>query len=151
MDCYIAGLLHDFGKVVFAQFLASDFNLAMQKSVKEHISLHVAEKQVIGVDHTVVGSMLAEKWQFPPPLIDCIRNHHSVGGEESGMWASVYAANQISKKLAFGDSGNPCIEPLPQAVRNYFGGDIDHIIASLGDLTKIAEEASVFAQMDTSA
>ena len=151
MDCYIAGLLHDFGKVVFAQFMPEEFNRAMKKSAEEKISLHLAEKEVIGVDHSVVGSMLAEKWQFPPPLIDCIRNHHSEGGAEGGMWASVYAANQISKKMAFGDSGNPCVEALPQAVRDYFGGDIDKIIGTLGDLSKIAEEASVFAQMDSSA
>jgi hypothetical protein len=83
-------------------------------------------------------------------LIDCIRNHHSDNGE-GGMWASVYAANQISKKLAFGNSGNPCIEPLPTAVQGCFGGDIDDIIAALGDLSKIAEEAQVFSQMEASA
>jgi len=148
MDCYIAGLLHDFGKVVFAQFLPSDFRQAMLKSAQENLPLYSAENQVIGVDHTVVGSMLAEKWQFPQMLVDCIRNHHSAEGEESGMWASVYAANQISKTMAFGDSGNPCIEALPPAVQRYFGGDIDGIIASLGDLSKIAEEASLFSQLD---
>ncbi|MDP2852041.1 MAG: HDOD domain-containing protein [Gallionella sp.] len=151
MDCYIAGLLHDFGKVVFAQFMPDEFNQALQKSAGENISLHLAESQVIGVDHTVVGSMLAEKWQFPPALVDCIRNHHSMDGGEGGMWASVYAANQISKKMSFGDSGNPCIEALPPAVRNYFGGDIDEIIASLGDLSKIAEEAQVFSQVGADA
>jgi len=149
MDCYIAGLLHDFGKVVFAQFLPNDFSLAMLKSARENLSLHVAENRVIGADHTVVGSMLAEKWQFPQPLVDCIRNHHSDEGENSGMWASVYTANQISKKMAFGDSGNPCIEPLPPAVCSYFGGDIDEIITSLGDMSKIAEEAALYAQLDT--
>lgn len=150
MDCYIAGLLHDFGKVVFAQFLPNDFNQAMQKSHNGNISLHLAEQQVIGVDHTVVGSMLTEKWQFPQALIDCIRNHHSEDGV-GGMWASVYAANQISKKMTFGNSGNPCIEPLPSAVRGYFGGDIDDIISTLGDLNKIADEAQVFSQMEASA
>jgi putative nucleotidyltransferase with HDIG domain len=151
MDCYIAGLLHDFGKVVFAQFLPNDFNHAMLKSFRENISLHVAEEQIIGVDHTVVGSMLAEKWQFPPTLVDCIRNHHTPDSEDSAIWASVYAANQISKKMAFGDSGNPCIEALPPSVCNRFGGDIDDIIASLGDLSKIAEEAQIFSQVEAGA
>lgn len=148
MDCHIAGLLHDFGKVVFAQFMPHEFSGAMTLSLRENISLHEAEKRAIGVDHAVVGSMLAEKWQFPQALIDCIRNHHSGEGGECGMWASVYAADQISKKMAFGNSGNPCIEALPPVVCRYFGGDIDEIIASLGDMSKIAEEASLFSQMD---
>ena len=151
MDCYIAGLLHDFGKVVFAQFMPDEFSQALLKSSSENISLHLAESQVIGVDHTVVGSMLAEKWQFPPTLVDCMRNHHSPYAGEGVMWASVYAANQISKKLSFGDSGNPSIESLPPAVRNYFGGDIDEIIASLGDLSKIVEEAQFFFQVGADA
>lgn len=151
MDCYIAGLLHDFGKVVFALFMPDEFNQALTKSSSENISLHTAENQVIGVDHTVVGSMLAEKWQFSQALIECIRNHHSMDAGEGGIWAGVYAANQISKKMSFGDSGNPCIEALPPAVQNYFGGDIDAIIASLGDLSKIAEESRIFAQVGAEA
>ena len=146
MDCYIAGLLHDFGKVVFAQFMPDEFSLALQKSHDENIPLHMAENQVIGVDHTVVGSMLAERWQFSPVLVDCIRNHHSPKGGGDGMWASVYTANQISKKMAFGDGGDHCIEELPPAVRNCFGGDLDAIAASLGDLLKIVEEARLFSQ-----
>ena len=146
MDCYIAGLLHDFGKVVFAQFMPGEFSQALQKSSGENMPLHEAESLIIGVDHSVVGSMLAEKWQFDKVLVDCIRNHHSTDGGEGGMWASVYTANQISKKMAFGDSGDSCIEAIPPAACQYFGSDIDEIIASLGELSKIAEEARLFSQ-----
>ncbi len=151
MDCYIAGLLHDFGKVVFAQFMPDEFNEALEESSGKNIPLYVAEKQIIGVDHSVVGSMLAEKWQFPKALIECIRNHHSPDGGEGGMWASVYAANQISNKMSFGDGGDHCIEELPLSVRNFFGGDIDAIIASLSDLSKIADEARIFSQLGAEA
>lgn len=151
MDCYIAGLLHDFGKVVFVQFMADEFNQAMLKSRSENIPLHVAENEVIGVDHTVVGSMLAEKWQFPATLADCIRDHHSAEDGKGGIWASVYAANQISKKMSLGDGGDPCIEDLPPAVRSRLGGDLEKIMASAGDLEKIAEEAQLFSQIGVDA
>jgi len=151
MDCYIAGLLHDFGKVVFVQFMADEFNRAMQRSREENIPLHVAENEVIGVDHTVVGSMLAEKWQFPETLADCIRNHHSGEDGNGGIWASVYAANQISKKMSLGDGGDPCIEDLPPAVCSRLGGDLEKIMASAGDLAKIAEEAQLFSQIGVEA
>lgn len=151
MDCYTAGLLHDFGKVVFAQFMPDEFREALQKSHSENLSLHVAEGLVIGADHSVVGSMLAEKWQFPKTLVDCIRNHHSTDGLQGGMCASVYTANQISKKIAIGDGGNHCIEPLSPSVRDCFGGNLDAIIASLGDLSKIAEDAQLFSQLGADA
>jgi putative nucleotidyltransferase with HDIG domain len=149
MDCYIAGLLHDFGKVVFAQFMPREFKQALQESADEGIPLYEAESRVIGVDHSIVGAMLAERWQFDKTLVDCIRDHHSVADGGSGMWACVHAANQISKTLGFGDSGDPCIEALPADVCDYLGGDIEAIMASLGDLSSILEEARLFTQTGT--
>lgn len=149
-DCYIAGLLHDFGKVVFAQFLPVEFRNALEKSRLDQIPLHEAEKMMIGADHTVVGSMLAEKWQFPKPLVDSIRHHHSAENDEITIWSCVFVANQISKKLNYGFSGNPAVEELPASVSNFFGNDLDNIISELGDLTKIYEESKLFSQMEAS-
>lgn len=144
-DCYIAGLLHDFGKVVFAQYLPDEFKAAIELAQTEHISLHLAEQRILGLDHTVAGSMLVERWQFPKELTDTIRTHHHCDNQDSTLQCSLYVANQISKKLGMGDAGNPVVEELPPAVAQRYGGNLDHIIASLGDLSKIAEEAQAFA------
>jgi putative nucleotidyltransferase with HDIG domain len=146
-DCYIAGLLHDFGKVVFAQFLAEDFKEALTRSSKEAISLHTAEQQIIGTDHTVVGGMLVEKWLFPKPLTDNIRSHHSIITAENTVQSCLFVADQISKQRELGASGNPVVEELPSALANYFGGQLEDVIASLGDLSNIESEAQVFAQV----
>lgn len=66
MDCFIAGLLHDFGKVVFAQFMPYEFKQALNACQLNGSSLHLTLHQVIGADHAVVGAMLAEKWRFAP-------------------------------------------------------------------------------------
>lgn len=145
-DCYIAGLLHDFGKVVFAQFMAEDFKQALALSVDQDVSLHIAEKQIIGTDHTVVGGMLVERWQFPKQLTDNIRNHHSEYAADNTVQNCLFAANQISKQLELGDSGNLVVEVLPPDLEKYFGGDLQNVIASLGDISKLISEAEVFAQ-----
>ncbi len=147
MDCYIAGLLHDFGKLVFVQYMHNEFNQALLQSREGDISLHEAESQVIGVDHAIAGALLAEKWQFPKALVDCIRNHHAEDGDGCGIWASVYAANQICNKWFLGDSGDHCVEALPASVCQLLGGDIDAIIDSLGDTSKIIAEAHTFSQL----
>jgi hypothetical protein len=36
---------------------------------------------------------------------------------------------------------------LPSALVEYFEGDLDAVIASLGDISKLASEAQVFAQV----
>lgn len=146
-DCYIAGLLHDFGKVVFAQFLPAEFKAALAVSAAQSVSLHLAEQQVIGTDHTVVGGMLVEKWQFPKQLTDNIRYHHADISPDNTVQHCLFAANQISKQLKLGNGGNPVVEQLPQVLAEKFGSDLQGIIANLGDISMLVSEAQVFTQI----
>ncbi|MBI3902599.1 MAG: HDOD domain-containing protein [Nitrosomonadales bacterium] len=145
-DCYIAGLLHDFGKIVFAQFMPEEFQRALAQSHERGTSLHLAEQNVIGADHSLVGAMLVEKWQFPKLLTDTIRNHHGNIPADDVLLSCLFAANQVSKRLKLGDSGNHFVEELPPALMEYFGGDLDDVIVRLGDLTRMVDEAQVFAR-----
>lgn len=145
-DCYIAGLLHDFGKVVFAQFMAEEFKQALALSDEQSISLHAAEQQIIGTDHSVVGAMLVEKWQFPSGISTLIREHHKTPESTSGVVVCLFVANQISKQLGFGASGHPAVEALPPVLVERFGGELPDVIASLGDISKLVEEAQLYAQ-----
>jgi putative nucleotidyltransferase with HDIG domain len=147
MDCFIAGLLHDFGKVVFAQFMPTEFQQALERSQSTGTSLHLALRDIIGVDHAVVGAMLVEKWRFAPNLIETIQHQFSANLKDTDMIACVFAANQISKKLNFGFGGNPCIEELPPTIAERLGGTLDEVIVSLGDLTPMFEEAKVFLKV----
>ncbi len=149
MDCFIAGLLHDFGKVVFAQFMPGEFRQALEASQASGGSLHEALRQTIGVDHTVVGGMLVAKWRFAPKLVETIQNMHGPDVVDTPMTTCVFAANQITKKLKFGFGGNPYVEPLPPVIARRLGGDLDHVIAELGDLQALFEEAQVFSKLES--
>lgn len=148
-DCYIVGLLHDFGKVVLAQFLPEEFKEALELSKAENISLHLAEQKVIGSDHTVVGGMLVERWQFPKRLIGNIRSHHKETTPKDTIQSCLFVANQISKHKSMGYGGNHVVEEISPALLAHFGGasSLDDIIANLGDLSVIESEARVFAQI----
>jgi putative nucleotidyltransferase with HDIG domain len=149
MDCFIAGLLHDFGKVVFAQFMPNEFRQALEASKQDGSSLHEALRKTIGVDHAVVGGMLVEKWRFAPNLVETIQNMRGPELKDTPMVACVFAANQISKKMQFGFGGNCHIDELtlPMAVR--LGGNLDDVIARLGDLNALFEEAKVFSKLES--
>ncbi|MDP3699646.1 MAG: HDOD domain-containing protein [Hylemonella sp.] len=149
MDCFIAGLLHDFGKVVFAQFLPEEFRQALEVCQRDGSSLHEALRQTIGVDHAVVGGMLVEKWRFAPNLIETIQNMHGDDLKDTPMVACVFAANQISKKLQFGFGGNHYVEALSPAMAKRLGGDLDQVISGLGDLQPLFEEAQVFSKLES--
>ena len=150
-DAYIAGLLHDFGKAVFAQFMSAEFHEALAMSQEQAIPLHEAETQVIGADHAVVGAMLTTKWQFPAHLVECIRDHHNPDAERTAMLDCVRMADQICRKLNFGDAGNAWRDNESITAPERFGDSFDTAIASLGDLDKIVSDAEMFAQVDTGA
>jgi putative nucleotidyltransferase with HDIG domain len=145
-DCYLTGLLHDFGKVVFAQFMAEEFKQALNLSIGQSISLREAEHQIIGTDHSVVGAMLVEKWQFPTGISTLIREHHIIPESADGVAPCLFVANQISKQLGYCAPGYPLVEALPPTLIERFGGDLPAVIESLGDISKLVDEARVYAQ-----
>jgi putative nucleotidyltransferase with HDIG domain len=146
-DCYIAGLLHDFGKVVFAQFMAEEFRNALSLSLEQSIPLHEAELATIGVDHGLVGALLAKRWAFADHLVDCIRDHHNPQAEPSAMMDCLRVADQLVRYRDIGDSGNPWRATEAPAAPQRFGDDMEDIVTKLGSLDKLVEDAMVFAQV----
>ena len=147
MDCFIAGLLHDFGKVVLAQFMPKEFRMALDMSKQQGTSLHLALREIMEVDHAVVGAMLVEKWRFAPKLVETIRHQYGPELADSDMIASVFGANQISKHLKFGFAGNQLVEVFPPVVAKRLGGTLEQVIERLGDLKPLFEEAQVFSRI----
>jgi len=144
-DFFVAGLLHDFGKIVFAEFDPVNFKLALEKSAEQNIALHETESEFLGINHAQAGRLLAEKWELDPVLIDAIDHHHNDSNSDITLLKEcLFTANQISKKLQFGFAGNPIIDENPGEIIPRFELSLDDLISSLGDLTPIKSEALSF-------
>jgi len=75
-EVFVAGLLHDIGKLVVNQYMPGDFK-EIQRIVKEEgISFIDAEMKILGVTHAEIGKWLTEKWNLPSVLCDAIMYHH---------------------------------------------------------------------------
>lgn len=146
-DCYIAGLLHDFGKVVFAQFMAIEFMKALAAAADQGQPLYLAERELIGADHACVGALLARKWQFADALVECIRDHHAADAAATPMLDCLRMADMICRRCAFGDAGNPWREDEAAQMPPRFGDDFDAVLGTLGDLDKMVADAQAFAQI----
>ncbi|MEW8405871.1 MAG: HDOD domain-containing protein [Candidatus Thiodiazotropha taylori] len=150
-DFFVAGLLHDFGKVVLAQFKPEEFRLCLDQAAEQQRSLHEVELESQGISHDEIGGRLAEVWKLPPALAHAIHHHHypeqAAGDAGDGMCEAVFAANQIVRSLGFGDAGNPLIAEFPPLVSERFGNDLSGLMSVLGDLSGEMEKARLFTQL----
>lgn len=145
-DCNLTGLLHDFGKIVFAQSMPEEFKMALGHSASNNVPLHMSERLIIGVDHSVAGAMLVERWQFPKSLSNAIRHHHDTEPSTSTLQSCLYVADQLSKHPSLNINSTGVMEELPPAIAARFGANMDEIIVKLGDLSNVVAEAQAFAQ-----
>jgi putative nucleotidyltransferase with HDIG domain len=81
-DAYIAGLLHDIGKLACYTQYPAEFEeiwkeLEKQGSFGTNGSQPLEiERRILGTDHIETGRQLAEQWGFPPILTQAIWLHH---------------------------------------------------------------------------
>jgi len=64
-EIFVAGLLHDIGKLVLLRFLADEFRLAAEAAEKKKVELYKTELEQLGFSHADVGGWLAEQWNLP--------------------------------------------------------------------------------------
>jgi len=73
---FVAGLLHDIGKIVMDQFFHEEFTRVVDFTYEKDVPMIEAEKEVLGVTHAEIGSWLAEDWKLPLSLVEAITFHH---------------------------------------------------------------------------
>lgn len=106
-EAFVAGLLHDIGKIIIRQYLAREFAAIIDKVSRQGIDLDQAEMEVVGTSHAQVGAWLAEKWNLPRIIVDAIAFHHkpSEAREDQIMVAIVNVANYLCHLSQIGNSG----------------------------------------------
>lgn len=76
---FIAGLLHDIGKVFLDAFLHDEYIRVVEVSQKHGVLLYEAEEKLLGANHTDFGIWLSEEWNLPHNLTSAIMHHHNPG------------------------------------------------------------------------
>lgn len=112
-SAFCAGILHDIGKLIFEHYVPDEFELACRDACEQHTPLVLAEKKRLGIDHTDIGTILADKWTLPPGLEQAIVFHHGPQNQEpsSVLVAVVHCADQIAHSLGFHTLENEVIIP----------------------------------------
>lgn len=110
---FVAGLVHDIGKVVEACFFPQQFPKVVEKLVAG-IRFQQAEQEVFGFDHAEIAMSLLEIWRLPEGLVRTVAAHHRPATElkEPKLAAVVHVADVLVNAAAYGESGNRRVPPL---------------------------------------
>ncbi len=97
-EAFLAGLIHDMGRIVIDQYFSKEFSMALDVAEKKSVPLHLAEKAVLGLDHAEVGRLIAQKWNFPDQVTEAVAVHHDAEGavRTSELAISIYIGNILS-------------------------------------------------------
>ncbi len=79
-EAYIAGLLHDFGRLFLLRYFARE-TFQASRLLADGVTLIDAERKIFGTDHQEIGGFIASRWNLPLSLIQAIGNHHPPDGE----------------------------------------------------------------------
>ena len=115
---FLAGLLHDIGRLILFENLPEEANIIMARFASEDKLLHQLERETLGFDHTDIGAALMDLWNLPDNIKEVIAHHHNpLEAKNYGYEASIiHLADIFTKSMQTGSSGDTSIPPLdPEA------------------------------------
>jgi HD-like signal output (HDOD) protein len=105
---YVAGLVHDVGKIVMAWSFPDHFTEIHRQAREGVRDLSEIENEVLGIDHSELGALYLERHRLPELMIKSARFHHRPerAGQYSAIVASVQIADLLMRSEQIGCSGN---------------------------------------------
>ena len=115
-DIYMAGLIHDVGKLILADNLPEKYIKVFEEARAQQICLHEAELQIFGATHAEVGAYLSALWGFPNDIVESIAYHHSpekISTKDTFHLAIVHAVDSLDQKIVA-----PIVQDIPIPIIN---------------------------------
>lgn len=130
-DAFMAGLLHDIGRVALVAELGTRYRDAILEPVlRTRTPLHELEAAVLGFDHCALGAKLMAAWGLPGFLAAVAERHHDadlVPGQQN-LIAAVALADACATLLGC-NLAPDMPRPLPGEIAAYYGLQDDPVMA----------------------
>lgn len=137
-EAFLAGLMHDIGKLVLNQYASDVFDRVVQEVYNEGRNFAAVERELLGFDHTEVGAMLVTKWKLSPVMEEAIRFHHTESEFKRDRLILCYLdlANSLCKRQGIGFVEAPDLDLVNLPSNKVLGlsaAELDVMAQQLGD------------------
>lgn len=111
-EVFLCGLLHDIGKIALDTVLPKSFSRVVEITEAGLANISDVENRIMGLDHTIAGKRLAEKWNLPAAVLETIWLHQNhlttmpATAKHQDIVQMVHVADALIREQRLGYSGN---------------------------------------------
>lgn len=112
---FVAGLLHDIGKLAIYHQLPEQAEKILAQVVESSEPVYQVERDVLGFSHAAVGEALLQRWGLPAVFCEVAAHHHDPSRSQhyrDESWV-VHIADALSAKVEPGHKIAPDREAFP--------------------------------------
>lgn len=149
-EYFIGGLLHDIGKIPLNELFEESYMKVIRTADLKKATLLDMEREIIGITHTEVGKMIAEKWNLTGETLECLLRHHdpNMSSEQNyKLVASVYAANIYCNENQIGFSGSRHTKSIEEHILTSIGITEEYLDGLFETISTELEKAAVFLKV----
>jgi putative nucleotidyltransferase with HDIG domain len=154
-ECFTAGLIHDIGKLALVKVDPELLVSISQLAKESKKSFNTVELENNLPRHTIIGSILAEKWKFPANLSAAIKYHHTIDRESRFNVTNdihvvvdiVGYSNFLMHSVKFGNSGHCVATAEDNVMGERIGINSDNLKPLGGQIRTCLKSANQFLEI----
>jgi HD-like signal output (HDOD) protein len=146
---FVAGLLHDVGRLLIALGLTEEYGRILQIHEAEGRPLVDCEMEVIGLAHPELSANALEIWNLPEPIQSAVRYHHNPAADPAAVGGVVTLSRVLDASNQYVNSTGvsilkKCLDSADGTLVESLGLSAEQLQAVLADFKTEYEAMSAF-------